>query len=76
MDVELSVVTYAASTYYNILVDEASITKLVGYDDKNFLVVDTTDNQKYVIKIVNPDNTQPCLTGEYHKMSYFPDRSP
>lgn len=64
MNIELSTVIYAASTYYDILLNEGDIQHLIGYDDKNFLIKDSKDGSKYVLKIVNPDYSDKRLTGE------------
>lgn len=64
MNVDLSIVSHASSFYYDILVEEKNIKPLIGYDDKNFLLEDKKDGQKYVLKIVNPNFSNKALTGK------------
>lgn len=64
MQADEPLVAYIATTYYNILPVLNSIKRLPGYDDRNFLLTDSSDNKSYVLKIVNLAESDAELTGE------------
>lgn len=64
MEVDNSLVTFILATYYNMSPIVGSIKPLCGYSDKNFTFTDKNDNNRYVLKIVNKDESQPELTGK------------
>lgn len=67
MEVDISVVNYICTTIYNIVPIGQSIKQLWGYDDRNFLLVDSSDHQTYVLKIINEHDSKPELTGKLHE---------
>lgn len=64
MEVDNSLVTFIATTYYNITPIFGSIQLLCGYSDKNYSLTDSNGNEKYVLKIVNENESKKELTGE------------
>lgn len=71
MEIDKTVVNYISTTLYNILPIEQSIKQLWGYDDRNFSLVDSSDHQTYILKIINEHDSRPELTGEF---SFRPDQ--
>lgn len=56
--VDTTLVSYILHTFYNITPVEGKIVPLVGYSDKNYAITDVTSGKKYVIKIVNPEDSK------------------
>lgn len=68
MGTDTSLVTYLATTFYDLLPIEQSIRPFCGYSDKNYSFVDANDKSKYVLKIVNEEDSSKELQG---KLAYL-----
>lgn len=64
MEVDNTVINYLAFTLYNLQPIEESISPLCGYSDRNYSLIDTNDKSKYVIKIVNENDSKEEITGK------------
>lgn len=62
MEINESLVEYIAQTYYNMNPILGSVRKLYGYSDKNYSFTDLNDHECYVLKLVNPGESQRDLT--------------
>lgn len=70
MEVDKTVINYLAFTLYNLQPIEESISPLCGYSDRNYSLIDTNDNSKYVVKIVNENDSREEITGKFFILNF------
>lgn len=64
MQINESTVSQITRIYYNITPILGSIKQLPGYDDKNYVLIDAASNKSFILKIVNPKDSNNDLTGK------------
>lgn len=64
MQVNDSIITYVASTFYNFTPRDDKICQLDGYMDRNYSIVDVNNPEdgRYVLKIINEQDSKEPLT--------------